>query len=454
MQVLSIDIMYLGRIPILIGVAHQLDLTLVTDLLTISKDRSSRNAATVLKGIKYFRAVLASRGFTSPVIMSDGEGSIGALIDELRLLGVEIDISGAGGHVSRIERRIQVVKERVRAHMCHHLPFTLTNLGITMCAMYCVSRLNYQPSGARVGGESPRTLFLGRTADAKRDFRCAFGDYVQCTVPNTSNTMETRTEDGIALLPTDNRSGSVKILNLATERIVTRDNFRVMPMPLSVIATLNNMALREGKSIIKQSKRHPMISDYSPLPSHINNVSNTPSDTDPAIELRDDPDNTDGLKSTETYTIDADANTTPPFDFDAPYERNGAVIEDSAIETTIANVPDTEDDTYGILNGDITGGMEPEPTENKEHGEPDLDGLISIENNDEKKKRRDLLNYFHTGNENILNKDPNNEQYRALQISVKEALRTRYFGGHWGCLSECGHGHWHHRSHVSGCNTV
>ena len=136
---LSIDIMYLEKIPILIGVAHPLDYTMVTDLLTISKERSSRDAATVFRGIKYFVSVLASKGFSSPVIMSDGEGSIGALINEIRLLGIEIDISGAGGHVSRIERRIQVVKERVRAHMCHHLPFTLTNLGITMCAMYCVS---------------------------------------------------------------------------------------------------------------------------------------------------------------------------------------------------------------------------------------------------------------------------------------------------------------------------
>ena len=168
MQVLSIDIMYLEKIPNLIGVVHPLDLTLVTDILTISKDGSSKSAATVCKGIKYFRGVLASTGFESPVIMSNGEGSIGTLIDELRLLGIEIDISGAGGHFSRIERRIQVVKERVRAHMCHHLPFTLTNLGITMCAMYCVSRLNYQPSGARVGGESPRALFLGRTADGNQ----------------------------------------------------------------------------------------------------------------------------------------------------------------------------------------------------------------------------------------------------------------------------------------------
>lgn len=169
MQVFSIDIMFLERIPILIGVAHPLDFTVVSDLATYANGRSSRSAPTVLRGIKYFLAVLASRGFTSLVIMSGGEGAVGALIDELRVLGIEIEKSGAGGHVSRIERRIQVVKERVRALMSHHLSFTLTNLGISMLVMYCVSRLNYEPSGTRVSGESSRSLFLGRNAVRTRD---------------------------------------------------------------------------------------------------------------------------------------------------------------------------------------------------------------------------------------------------------------------------------------------
>ena len=38
------------------------------------------------------------------------------------------------------------------------------------------------------------------------------------------------------------------------------------------------------------------------------------------------------------------------------------------------------------------------------------------ENPDDRRKRRDLLNYFHTGNEDILNKDQNFEEYRAMQI--------------------------------------
>ena len=42
----------------------------------------------------------------SRVIMSDGEGAVVTLVDKLGKLGVDIDISGAGGHVARIVRGI------------------------------------------------------------------------------------------------------------------------------------------------------------------------------------------------------------------------------------------------------------------------------------------------------------------------------------------------------------
>ena len=430
MQVLSIDIMYLEKIPILIGVAHPLDLTMVADLLTGRGGGSSRGAAPVFRGIKYFLGVLASRGFTSPVVMSDGEGSIGAMIDELRLLGIEIDISGAGGHVSRIERRIQVVKERVRAHMCHHLPFTLTNLGITMCAMYCVSRLNYEPSGARVGGESSRSLFLGRTVEGTRDFRCAFGDYVQCTVPNTSNNMTSRTEDCVAMLPTGNRSGSVKVLSLATGKIVTRDNIKVLPMPLSVITTLNNMAIKEGKSIMKRSTRHPMQSDATRQSTHPTYVSQPPSDTDPAIELRDVMQPNNGHITNPHLTLDSQP-TKQTDEWDDTYEVNGAVLTDNAIDATADSAINNTEDTYAGLNDQakLPDDDTPDAT-NYIRNELDMEERAyeedtTIEHPDDTKKRKDLLNYLQRGHENILNKEQDTDEYRALHISVKETLRTR-----------------------------
>ena len=157
--------------------------------------------------------------------MSDEEGSIGAIATELKILGVELDISGAGGHVSRVERRIRAIKERVRVHMSHKLPYTLTTLGIAMLVLFCVSRINFQPSHSRSEKPSPRELFSGRRVDAKLDFRAGYGEYAQCTVPNTDNTMSARTDDCIVMLPTGNRTGTVKMLSLTTGKIVSRDQF-------------------------------------------------------------------------------------------------------------------------------------------------------------------------------------------------------------------------------------
>ena len=177
--------------------------------------------------------------------MSDGEGAIGKLVPFLNSLGIEVDISGAGGHVSKIERRIQVIKERVRAHMTGKLPFTLTIIGVSTLILFCVSRINFQFSGTRMGGPSPREIFSGRRVSGTLDFRVGFGDYVQATTANT----DSRTDDCIVMLPTGNCTGSVKMLSLATGRIVTRDQFRVLPMPLSAINRLNELALKDGRKL-------------------------------------------------------------------------------------------------------------------------------------------------------------------------------------------------------------
>ena len=169
------------------------------------------------------------------------------LVDELGKLGVDIDISGAGGHVARIERRIRVIKERLRAHVSYHLPFTLSSVGIVMCVLYVVSRLNYEPYGERDYGPSPREAFIGRKPDGKRDFRCSFGDYVQCTLPNTDSTLKPRTEDCVVMLPLGNRTGTVRMLSLTTGKLVNRDQFIIMPMPESVIKRMNALALADGR---------------------------------------------------------------------------------------------------------------------------------------------------------------------------------------------------------------
>ena len=51
------------------------------------------------------------------------------------------------------------------------------------------------------------------------------------------------------MLPTGNRTGSVKMMSIRTGKLVTRDQFKLLPMPSTVIDRLNEMAAREGRKI-------------------------------------------------------------------------------------------------------------------------------------------------------------------------------------------------------------
>jgi hypothetical protein len=130
--------------------------------------------------------------------------------------------------------------------------------------------VNYEPSSLREWGASPRELFLGRKADAKQDFRCAFGDFVQCTVPSTDNTMRARTEDAVVLLPTGNRTGSVRVFSLGTGKIITRDHFQILPMPVLVISVLNKLAASDGITLGPMTGvLNHTIRNYEPIVSHL-----------------------------------------------------------------------------------------------------------------------------------------------------------------------------------------
>ena len=69
--------------------------------------------------------------------MVDGEGSISKIKSELNSMGMEVDVSGAGRHVKRVERRSQVVKERVKAHSSPPI-HTTSHHTVHVCTVLCI----------------------------------------------------------------------------------------------------------------------------------------------------------------------------------------------------------------------------------------------------------------------------------------------------------------------------
>ena len=69
-----------------------------------------------------------------------------------------------------------------------------------------------QPSRMSTSRISPLEQFTGMKIDATRDLRVHFGDYCQATVRNPDNSMRSRTQGCIAMLPTGNLTGSEDVL--------------------------------------------------------------------------------------------------------------------------------------------------------------------------------------------------------------------------------------------------
>ena len=250
-QTLVVDIMFIDQVSTVVAVAYPLDLTFGITLDRSTSGKPSRSADSIKKALDIIISTLAARNFQTAIIYSDGEGAIGKLKPQLNKLGIEVDISGAGGHVSRIERRIRVLKERVRAYLNSRIPYAVNFLSLCFLILFIISRLNYQHTSTRPGGLTPREAFTGQRVAAERDFRAAFGDSVVYTEPYSTNDMKSRIGQGIVLLPTGNRSGSVKLLNLATGAVVTRDTFKVVPTTSAVIKIMNDMAALDRRFMPK-----------------------------------------------------------------------------------------------------------------------------------------------------------------------------------------------------------
>jgi hypothetical protein len=72
--------------------------------------------------------------------------------------------------------------------------------------------------------------------------------------------MNSRVGQVIVYLPTGNRTGRVKCLNLATGAIVMRDTFKVVPTTTTTIKIMNDLAALDDRYMAKMSPAtHDMI---------------------------------------------------------------------------------------------------------------------------------------------------------------------------------------------------
>jgi len=239
---MDIDIMFVMGIPFLIAVIGPMSYTMVNLL-------GSRSLASVRKALLHFIGRCKAEGFEVRVLRSDGEGAVIKMTDELQNMGILVNPAGAGSHVPSVERKIGVVKGRVRGHI-NTLPFSICVTLLVWLVYFCVSRINLVPTSTMSEVIAPREAFNGTRISYKRDLGLKFGQYVEVHEQHqVTNTMASRTRPAIALCPKGNKQGSWNFYALDTDTAILRDNWTKLPMPNWILDKLNKKAEMDKKQV-------------------------------------------------------------------------------------------------------------------------------------------------------------------------------------------------------------
>ena len=147
---LSVDVMFVNRIPFLTSTIRHLKFTTAE---TLHNHRTSQ----LVQCVTNVKDLYAKRGFNVSTALMDGD--FVPMRTALLKMGVSLNIASASEHVPEIERHHMMIKERARA--CRHsLPFKMILKIMIIEMIYnCVLWINAFPPKYDVSESiSPRTL--------------------------------------------------------------------------------------------------------------------------------------------------------------------------------------------------------------------------------------------------------------------------------------------------------
>ncbi len=183
-----------------------------------------------------------------------------------------LNLTSANKHEPYIERRVRVVKERVRS-VRHSLPFK--SIPIRMLShmiFFTVKMLNNFPVKGGISIQySPKTIMSGHMLNYKQ---CSlpFGSYCQVHKEDGQrNSLAARTQGAISLGPSTNQQGGQLFLSLNTGKVISRRSYTALPMPSPVIDRVNQMA-KDQPPLLVFTDKHGNEIDPADTPQEIPGV--------------------------------------------------------------------------------------------------------------------------------------------------------------------------------------
>jgi hypothetical protein len=211
-----------------------------------------KGAAELLKGFTAVVYAMSARGWFAKCWKTDDEVVFrpvaASLLEKFKMIHIP---SGPNVHEHVVERRVGIIKEKVRSLMMS-LPYKVPLRWVPHCVEFVVSRMNMMPTTTRADGTTPREGFDGRLLNFQ-DLRATFGDYVHVTValnagePGKNDVRVPRTVPGIVLKQlTADRTGTFVVWSMETQREIHATQFTIVPLSKEIISKIN--ALTEDKS--------------------------------------------------------------------------------------------------------------------------------------------------------------------------------------------------------------
>ena len=144
-----------------------------------------------------------------------------------------------------MERKIQVIKERMQAHHAN-LPFPsfTSRMSIELDKNVVMLLNDFPPKRELSTAYSAHTIMTGKDLDLKRSFKLHFGAYAQVHEDrNVMNKLEESTQGAIYLGATGNLQRTDNLFLLCTVRKINRGKFTEVPTPMIAMKRLTEMAL-------------------------------------------------------------------------------------------------------------------------------------------------------------------------------------------------------------------
>ncbi len=330
------DIIFVEKLAFFVSVSRPLDYVIITLI-------ESRTWECLLQAIEAHKNTYMKYGWTCHTIHFDREKGVrkirGILASQMELY---LNNSAPYKHVPIVERKIRVIKERMRAQLAH-LGYRINRNFLAYLPKYIARRLNVCPSNHNGLSVSPYEILTGLRVDYKVELRIGYGELAYVWNRNSSKPINSVTQERaklcICLGISNNKDASAIFFDLSKgmkQTPIISDDFKPQPMNTEVIMRLNDIA--EGQGVTPQRT----------------DAEHSDSDDD-QMELEERQDNV----ANEDFAIDNNDDT--PIE---QYTHTSKDAEDILPVTDSSKLADNFDDS---LHGDVTEPSEVIPLRGDDH---------------------------------------------------------------------------------------